>query len=124
MPATIYSTPAEVPDPDWADYEVDGKFNYEAMRTRDAQYMADLRAWLKSHGYAGELAGELVAWGYADGRAQYVVMSLRPLRLMHLTLMDGYRMDEIFERGLRAQDIRDQVAFQRKRHELFARKDS
>jgi hypothetical protein len=114
MAAKVYAPPEGVEVPGWDEFMRDGKFSIEVMTERESRYLAELAAWLKTHGYAGELAGEVVRWGHADGCAQYMVMRLRPLMLIHLPLGDAYRKDAIFERGLTAADIREQVSRKRR----------
>jgi len=110
MTAVIYGTPTELPEPEWPEYKVDGRFSIDRMNELNDKFLADLRAWLTSAGYTGELTGEVVRWVRGDGYASYMVMSLRPLRLMHIPLGDAWRMDAIFERGLTAADIRTNIA--------------
>ncbi len=122
MSAKVYAPPESVPAPSMDDYYVNDRFSIEAMREADEGYLARLRAWLAEHGYRSPLAGGVVRWPFADGHAQYMVMSLRPLALIHLPLGDAWRMDVIFERGLTAADIRQQVERQRRLAEIFKRK--
>jgi hypothetical protein len=124
MAATIYAAPKDLPVPEWSEYEVDGRFDYKRMNAVDDAYLERLRVWLREHGYTGELAGETVAWGRGDGRALYMVMKLRPLWLMHIELGDAWRMDAIFERGLTARDIRQQVEGNKRMAALFSKQEA
>ncbi len=122
MSADVYDPPEGFDPPSFEDDEVDGKFDINKMIGNEQAYITRLREWLGKNGYDGELAGEEVRWGRGDGYARYLVLSLRPLRLMHLPVGDAWRMDPIFERGLTAKDIRQKVTAQRKMTELFSGK--
>lgn len=122
MGAKVYAPPESVKAPLFSEYERDGRFSMQAATERDQRYYDELRAWLKANGYTSPMAGKVVGWGHADGCAQYMVMGLRPLELIHLPLMDGYRKDAIFERGLTARDIRAHVERSEKLDALLGRK--
>lgn len=111
MAAKVYAPPASVEQPEWSEYEVDGQFSIEAMRERDARYITELAAWVKSRPRSSADAGTVVSYPVADGAAQYMIMRLRPLELIHLPLGDAYRCTAIFERGLTAQDIKAELAW-------------
>ena len=53
----------------------------------------------------GILVGEIVRWQIADGYAQYMVMSQKPLKLAHINEGDGYAVDSALIRGLRLVDV-------------------
>jgi hypothetical protein len=114
----VYASPVKAPE--WEQYERDGRFDIKLMEQVDEKFLDDLRAWLKRSGYKQPLAGEIVRWPRGDGYAQYMVLSTKPLALIHLPLGDAWQMDSIFLRGLRASDIRQQVERQRKMAELFS----
>jgi hypothetical protein len=119
--AKVYSVPEELPEPDWSEYEVDGHFDHGKWQQVDEAYLERLREWCKSNSRTprSELVGETIHFPVADGQATYMVLSTRPLELLHVRLGDGYAADPILERGLRTSDVRERVAQKRKLAELF-----
>jgi len=60
---------------------------------------------------SGKLVGSVVRFGVADGYAQYMIASEKPLTLVHLHFGDGYQIPEAHIRGLRLSDLRKQISF-------------
>lgn len=58
---------------------------------------------------AEDLTGSLLRWQRADGYAYYVVTKHRPLTLSHLHIGDAWTIEPALIRGLRADDVRDQL---------------
>jgi len=71
--------------------------------------------------YPGELVGEVLRWPRADGYAQYIVVSERPLQVAHLSIMDAWTVEEALIRGLRLADVRQMVERSRKLAALFSK---
>lgn len=67
-----------------------------------------------------ELVGALVTFPVADGRAIYLVKSEAPLKLQHIPFFDGYQIDSATIRGLRLEDIRKRVGWERGMRSMFA----
>jgi hypothetical protein len=109
MAAKVFSTPTGIDAPDFGDAFVNGGYSINKESELRSEFLDKLRGWLKANKYTGPLAGKVVRWPIADGYAEYMVVSLRPLTLIHLPLGDAWRMPAPFERGLTAADIRDQV---------------
>jgi hypothetical protein len=55
------------------------------------QYIADLKQHIKDMGYKGKNVGEIVRFAVADGYAEYMVLSMRPMKLIHIPLDDAYQ---------------------------------
>jgi len=86
MSAQVYSTPEEVKRP-----EINfSNFNYKKYEEECNQYLENLKKFLKDRGYQGKNFGEVIKFPVADGHAQYMVMSMRPLQLIHLDLDDAW----------------------------------
>ncbi len=83
----------------------------------EAKFVKDISDWCKKHG-SGEYAGEEVYFPYADGHARYIVLSTRPLRLVHLPVGDAWNYPYI-ER-LTARDIISQIEREHGLSRLFA----
>jgi len=82
--AVIYSAPKEVklPSFDWT--------NMQKYAEESKKYIADLKQHIKDMGYKGKNVGEIVRFAVADGYAEYMVLSMRPLSLIHIPLDDAY----------------------------------
>ena len=88
----IYAPPKEVePAPKMRDFMIDGKFDSIKMDEAEEKWVDKLRDWCKKNSSERKYVGEIIQQGVADGYAQYMVRSLRPLVLLHLSLGDGYQ---------------------------------
>ena len=83
--ADIYSAPQEVRLPK-LDFNNISDYNKDCDR-----YINELRKHINDMGYKGKRVGEIVKFAVADGYAEYMVLSMRPMRLIHLELYDGYQ---------------------------------
>ena len=122
MAAKVYTHPEEVGDPpeiDWSRENREGK-SIDEVLLPETEWEDRLKAWCKANG-SGKLAGEEVRWGRGDGYARYVVLTERPLALIHIPTGDAWDMDAIFIRGLLLADIRENVRQQQAMAELFGR---
>ena len=110
--ANVYALPPEIkaPEPDYKDMD-----NHDR---REEAFCAELKAWCLANG-SGKLCGEIISSHIADGQAQYMVISERPLDLFHLPLGDAYSMGAVWERGLRIADVRQMVERRKGLAELF-----
>ena len=61
--------------------------------------------------------GEIIQQGVADGYAQYMVLSLRPLVLIHLPLGDAYQFQ--WDHRWTASDVKMMVDQRKKMQSLF-----
>lgn len=104
--AKVYRAPIDPPAiegiRDFKRYDADCKAYIERLSA-----MARERAGTVA---AGSLVGKVVRFQIADGYAQYVVWSERPLQLVHIDVMDGYSISAAHARGLKLADIRAMVA--------------
>lgn len=82
--AKIYSAPKEVklPVSVWED-----STNWEE---NENDYVQRLKAHIKKQGYTGKNVGEIIKFPVADGYAQYMVLQMKPLGLIHLQLGDAW----------------------------------
>lgn len=84
MAAKIYSAPVEINLPE-------NTFdNVKDWVKNDDDYIKELRSHLKTLGYIGKNVGEIIQFPVGDGYAQYMVVSMKPLRLIHLELGDAW----------------------------------
>jgi hypothetical protein len=85
----------------------------------EADYEAKIVAWAKEHGKGPE-AGEKVRFPVADGYAVYVIVSLKPIVLIHIDTGDAWQYQYV--NRLTASDLRKQIAGAKAMRELFSKK--
>jgi len=112
MSLKVYAPPAELKAPQW-NPDLDWKENHKA----EEKYLADLKAWCKKKG-SGKEAGNEVQFPVADGAAVYIILSMKPCKLIHAPLGDAYSFPYI-ER-LTASDIRKKILYEDKLMKLFS----
>lgn len=59
--------------------------------------------------HTGDMVGKVVKFQIADGYAEYMVVSEKPVQLIHLGFGDGYQIPDAHMRGLNLSDIREMV---------------
>jgi hypothetical protein len=65
-------------------------------------------------------AGKEINFPVGDGRARYVIFSLKPVKLVHLSVNDGYHFQYVHR--LTAADIREELRKQNGLKKLFSSK--
>ena len=110
--ATVYSALSTVPTPKFPT-----PFDNEVYKKNEEQYVIDLKKELKSMGYKGKNFGEILRFQVADGYAEYMVVSMRPLKLMHLPLGDAYSFG--YAHLLTSKEVNEQIKRQKALLELF-----
>lgn len=111
--AEIYSAPSEVrlPKLDFSNMET---YNKDCER-----YVSDLVKHIKDMGYKGKNVGEVVKFAVADGYAEYMVLSMKPMRLIHIPLGDAYEFPYV---GLMtASEITKKIEGQKMMDKLFSK---
>lgn len=110
----VFSAPKEVGD----------KPEFSAFGHDFTKYTAATEKWIKAvkdfckkHG-SSECKGEEIHFPVADGSARYVVFSLRPIKLIHLPVYDGWQFQ--YAHRLTAADIRQQVKSNKSLKAMFA----
>ena len=99
-------------------------FNYATWREDGDRYIKELRALARKNARGSNLlVGEVIRFQVADGYAQYMVWSVSPLNLVHIDLMDGYRIPDAHARGLRLADVKAMVERDKAIAALFAEKE-
>lgn len=110
----VYRPPEEFKVPEYSDY----RDNFKAYHKACDEYAERLQQWARDNG-KGSLAGEMVRFQVADGYAQYIVFSLRPVKLIHVDVSDAYQFQ--YAHRLTAQDIKEQIRREKALDELFSR---
>ena len=113
--ATVYSALSTVPTPKFPT-----PFDNEVYKKNEEQYVIDLKKELKSMGYKGKNFGEILRFQVADGYAEYMVVSMRPLKLMHLPLGDVW--DFQYAHLLTAKEVNEKIEGKKALAKIF-RKD-
>ena len=82
--AKIYDLPdgIEVPSLDVKDIK---GYEVKCNELRD-----NLRKWLKDNGFTGKHSGTCISFPVADGYAEYMVVNLRPVQLIHIPVWDAW----------------------------------
>lgn len=116
--AKIFAPPPDHDVPNFSDY-CRGGFNQGGWDEATKRFREELAAEAKQTN-SGDTVGEIVRFQIADGYAEYMVWSEKPLHLIDVGGPDGYQIPVAHERGLRLSDVRDMVARDRKWRELVA----
>ncbi len=95
---------------------------YEAQVKVGVEKCREHIALLPINGRSAPLVGKVVRFQIADGYAEYMVASQKPLQLMHLNVGDGYQIPDAHVRGLNLTDVREMVRAERTINKLFERK--
>jgi hypothetical protein len=114
MAAKIYSAPEEVKQPNY-DFQ-----NVSSWEEQEETYIKEVKNFLAERGYTGKNAGEIIQFPVADGYAQYMVASMRPLMLVHLPLGDAW--DWQFAHLLTAKEVQQKIDQRKALNELFNKK--
>lgn len=112
MAAKIYSPPSELGEPE-THYG-----DWEKHQSAEAEYIKKVQAWALKNG-SGNLCGEIFRYPVGDGCAQYVVLKSSPLTLIHLPVGDAWHIPAVVARGLRLQDLKDDIQRSRSLGKLF-----
>ena len=84
-------------------YPGDWEFDVDRWREQDDAFIE-----LYDEGLKGDtLKGYVWSYPVADGKAQYIVTSLRPLTLTHIPIGDAWTVPEYVIRGLTKADLQD-----------------
>lgn len=95
--------------------------NWQKYDSLCEKYVNAITKWAKDNSKCPE-AGEEIHFGVADGRARYVVLSLKPVELVHLDVGDGYQFQYV--NRLTAGDIKNELKRAQALNKLFARTEA
>lgn len=100
---------------------IDWSKDFEEIDAQEDKYLEDLCAYAKVSGKGAE-AGQVLRFPYADGYAQYVVLSLlSPVKLIHVATGDAW--DYPYINRLTAADLKKELRRDEARAALFSKKD-
>lgn len=113
--ATIYSAPKEIKKPDY-DFLNGSHSDWQAEEKR---YSDELKAFCLAR-KKGKNVGEILNFPVADGYAQYMIASVKPVELIHMETMDCYEFDYVHL--LTADEIQKKLDQQESLKKLFGKK--
>lgn len=105
-----------VEEPEWQPGQ---KYDWRQHQAAEEQAIKDAVAEAQAE-RPGTLAGEIVAWQRADGYARYMILSEKPLVLVHVATCDAYQIEAALIRGLRLSDVRAMVKRDEAMRKLFS----
>ena len=114
MSAKIYSAFEELTVPS---FSFGTGASIEDYNKANDQYIQDLKDKLTEMGYTGKNVGEVIKFPVADSHALYMVISMRPLQLMHIPIVDAW--DFQYVHLLTAKEVNEQIEAQKRLAELF-----
>lgn len=65
-------------------------YNHKEEEAKEEKFLKQVKAWAKDRNPTDEYAGEEYSIQHADGYARYLVLSSKPVQLMHLPLGDAW----------------------------------
>jgi len=80
------------------------------------KYIEQIKQFAKKNGKGAE-AGKEISFPVGDGKAIYIVLSLKPIKLIHLDIYDCWNFPYI--NRLTAKDIKEKIKQQEKINKLF-----
>lgn len=98
----IYQAPEQFKRPVY-----DSTKPYGDYRAACHKYIEDIKAWAKQKNPNDEWAGKIALFPVADGHAQYIVLSLKPLTLIHDDTGDAYEFP--YAERLTVRDIKENI---------------
>jgi hypothetical protein len=109
--AKIFSAPEEIKQPK-LDFANMGNYEKESK-----EYLVKLKAKLLEHNPGGKNVGEIIRFPAADGYAEYMVLSMKPVQLVHIPLGDAWNFQ--YAHLLKAKDVQDKIDSQKAMAKLF-----
>lgn len=120
MVAKVYDPPEGLDAPEFGDFQTDGRYDTDGYFKAVEEHREKLAQWCRDNASSpSDLIGKTIRFQVADGYAQYMVCSTRPLELLHLDYVDGYEADPILLRGLTLTDVKDLVGRAERLAEIF-----
>ncbi len=95
--ATVYAVPEEVNVPE---------FNFETWKEDEEKFTKELRNYCHQCG-EGKYVGKILRIPHADGHAQYMIGSEKPLSLIHIPIGDAW--DSPMVDGLTNKKIKEMI---------------
>lgn len=98
--AKIYTPPGEIKVPEFSFKEI-AKYREECDK-----FTEELKQWcLKRKSEDG--VGEIIGFPVADGKALYMIASVKPVQLIHLPLWDAWEFQ--YAKNLTTKDVKTEI---------------
>lgn len=121
MAAQIFNAPEEVKVPRLS---IKSRENVSQQikdhQKAEEKYIQDVKDWLHNNGFNKKNAGEIIDFPVADGKALYMVASMKPLRLIHLEVGDAWCFQ--YANLLTAKEVQEKIDQRKAIEKLFAKK--
>jgi hypothetical protein len=111
----VYAPPKELGQPP----EIAQPFDFNTYQRACDKFVQSVKDWAKLYG-SSECRGEEIDFPVADGHARYIILSLRPVKLIHLPVGDGWQFN--YAHLLRAADVRKEVQRNKSMAKMFSPK--
>lgn len=108
--ATIYSSPSQIKVPE-LNFQNFNKYEKECE-----EYKQKLKEFLLKRN-SGKNIGEIIRFPVADGYAEYMVASMKPVELVHLPLMDAWEFQ--YAHLLGAKEVQEEIDKQKALEKIF-----
>ena len=89
--AKVYDPPSNIKVPSLSDF-IKPRFDRKAYEVAEQNYIAEVKEYLKAWADKPSF-GEVISFQVADGYAQYLVVDLKPVTLVHLPLGDAWHYE-------------------------------
>jgi hypothetical protein len=110
----VYAPPDCFKKPEYPKYK-----SFEAYEKACNAYIEEIKQWTRECGTCPE-AGEEITFPVADGRARYIIFSMKPVKLVHIDTADAYQFQ--YAHRLTASDIRKEIKKAKAINKLFGNK--
>ena len=109
--ALLFNAPSTIKTPI---YDPD---NSKSWEKQDKEYVESLRTWLKQNGYNYPNTGEIIRLPVDEGYAVYMIATMRPLTLIHLSLGNRQFSEEAFK--LTQKEVKEMLDSEKATKEFF-----
>ena len=116
MSEKIYTAPEEIKAPEF-DFE---NFNAKTHQEKEDKYVEEIKQYLQNLGYNGKNFGEIINFPVADSHASYLIISMKPLMLLHLELGDAWTFQYVHL--LTAKEVQQKVDQNKAIERIFSQK--
>ena len=113
--AKVYNPPSNIKVPSLSDFIIP-RFDHKAYETANQNYIAEVKEYLKAWADKPSF-GEVISFQVADGYAQYLVVNLKPVTLVHLPLGDAWHYEGASK--LTAKNVLDSIKRKKSLEEIF-----
>lgn len=107
---TIYGAPEEIKVPKFS------IIDYGTYKKKCEQYVEELRKYCLEDNDSKNV-GEILRFQVADGYAEYMIASMKPLELIHIPIGDAYEFQ--YAHLLNAKEVNAQLARQNALNKIF-----